>query len=91
MLGLWVDDLIEGLILLMNSDDSFTGPINLGNPNEMQIRILAEKIIEMTNSSSVIEFEPLPEDGPSLSSRLLCCNKTNATNDDESEQQKTEF
>jgi UDP-glucuronate decarboxylase len=60
----YVDDLIEGLILLMNSDDSFTGPINLGNPNEMQIRILAEKIIEMTNSSSVIEFEPLPEDDP---------------------------
>jgi len=60
----YVDDLIEGLILLMNSDDSFTGPINLGNPNEMQIRILAEKIIEMTNSSSVIEFKPLPEDDP---------------------------
>jgi UDP-glucuronate decarboxylase len=60
----FVDDLVEGLVLLMNSDDSFTGPINLGNPNEIQIKILAEKIIEMTNSSSIIEYKPLPEDDP---------------------------
>ena len=60
----YVDDLIEGLILLMNSDDSFIGPVNLGNPNEIQIKTLAEKIIEMTNSSSVIEFKDLPQDDP---------------------------
>ena len=60
----YVDDLIEGLILLMNSNNSFTGPVNLGNPNEMQIKILAEKIIEITNSSSVIEYKTLPEDDP---------------------------
>jgi UDP-glucuronate decarboxylase len=60
----YVDDLIKGLILLMNSDDSLTGPVNLGNPNEMQIKTLAEKIIEMTNSSSVIEYKMLPQDDP---------------------------
>ena len=60
----YVDDLIEGLILLMDSNDSFTGPINMGNPNEIQIKSLAEKIIKMTGSSSVIEFKPLPQDDP---------------------------
>ena len=60
----YVDDLIEGLISLMNTDDSFTGPVNLGNPNEMQIKILAEKIIKMTNSSSIIEYKILPVDDP---------------------------
>ena len=60
----YVDDLIDGLILLMNSDDSFSGPINLGNPNELQIKSLAEKIIKMTGSLSVIEFKPLPQDDP---------------------------
>lgn len=60
----YVDDLIEGLISLMNSDDSFTGPVNLGNPNEMQIKTLAEKIIKMTISSSIIEYKSLPQDDP---------------------------
>ena len=60
----YVDDLIEGLILLMDSNDSFTGPVNMGNPNEIQIKSLAEKIIKMTGSSSVIEFKPLPQDDP---------------------------
>lgn len=60
----YVNDLIDGLISLMNSDDSFTGPLNLGNPNEMKIKGLAEKIIKMTNSSSVIEYKALPEDDP---------------------------
>ena len=60
----YVDDLIEGLILLMDSNDSFTGPVNMGNPNEIQIKSLAEKIIKMTSSSSVIEFKPLPQDDP---------------------------
>ena len=60
----YVDDLIEGLISLMDSNDSFTGPVNMGNPNEIQIKSLAEKIIKMTGSSSVIEFKPLPQDDP---------------------------
>ena len=60
----YVDDLIEGLISLMNSNDSFTGPINLGNPNELQIKELALKIIKMTNSSSIIVHKPLPQDDP---------------------------
>ena len=60
----YVDDLIDGIISLMDSDDSFTGPVNLGNPNEMQIKTLAEKIIEMTNSSSAIEYKMLPQDDP---------------------------
>jgi UDP-glucuronate decarboxylase len=60
----YVDDLIEGLISLMDYNDSFTGPVNMGNPNEIQIKSLAEKIIKMTGSSSVIEFKPLPQDDP---------------------------
>jgi len=60
----YVDDLIEGLILLMDSNDSFTGPVNMGNPNEIQIKSLAEKIIKMTGSSSIIVHKPLPQDDP---------------------------
>ncbi len=60
----YVDDLIEGLIGLMNSSDNFTGPVNLGNPNEFSILELAQKIIEMTGSSSKIVHEKLPQDDP---------------------------
>jgi len=60
----YVDDLIEGLISLMNSNDSFTGPVNIGNPNEIQIKTLAEKIIKMTISTSKIEYRKLPQDDP---------------------------
>ena len=60
----YVDDMIEGLIKLMNSPDDFTGPVNLGNPREITILELAEKIIELTNSSSKIIFKPLPPDDP---------------------------
>ncbi|TCI94867.1 UDP-glucuronic acid decarboxylase family protein [Tenacibaculum sp. M341] len=60
----YVDDLIEGMIRMMNTDDTITGPINIGNPAEFSILNLAEKIIEITNSSSKIIFEPLPEDDP---------------------------
>lgn len=60
----YVDDLIEGFIRLMGSDDSFTGPLNLGNPAEMSVRSLAEKIVELTGSSSQIVFKPLPQDDP---------------------------
>ncbi len=60
----YVDDLIDGLISLMNSPDDFTGPVNLGNPNEISIRQLAEKILEITGSDSKIDYGPLPVDDP---------------------------
>lgn len=60
----YVDDLINGLIGLMNTTDDITGPMNLGNPHEIPIGTLAEKIIELTNSTSKLERKPLPEDDP---------------------------
>ncbi len=60
----YVDDLINGLVRLMNAADSVTGPINLGNPREFTIRELAAKIIAVTNSKSELVNEPLPEDDP---------------------------
>lgn len=60
----YVDDLIEVFIRLMNSPDDFTGPVNTGNPGEFTIKELAEKIIELTDSSSRLEYKPLPSDDP---------------------------
>ena len=60
----YVDDLIEGFVRLMGSADGFTGPVNLGNPNEFTIKELAEQVIEMTGSKSELIFEPLPQDDP---------------------------
>ena len=60
----YVDDLVEGLIRLMNSKTELTGPVNLGNPGEFTIRELAEKVIDMTGSRSKLVFEPLPQDDP---------------------------
>ena len=60
----FVDDLIDGLIALMNSDDTVTGPINLGNPEQFTIRALAEQVIEMTGSTSTLTFRDLPQDDP---------------------------
>jgi UDP-glucuronate decarboxylase len=60
----YVDDLVDGLMKLMNTDDSVTGPINIGNPGEFTIRELAETVIEMTGSSSKLTFLPLPQDDP---------------------------
>mgnify|MGYP001337597401 CR=1 FL=1 len=60
----YVDDLIEGMIRMMNADDSFIGPVNIGNPGEFTILELAQKAIEMTNSKSKIIYEPLPQDDP---------------------------
>jgi len=60
----YVDDLIEGLIRLMESPDDVTGPINLGRPDEFRILDLAQKIVELTNSKSEIVFKPLPTDDP---------------------------
>ena len=60
----YVDDLIEGMIKLMASDDNFTGPVNIGNPVEFTMLELAEEIIKQTNSKSKIVFLPLPQDDP---------------------------
>ena len=60
----YVDDLVEGLMRLMDSPGDFTGPVNLGNPNEFTIRELAEHVIELTKSVSEFKFKPLPEDDP---------------------------
>src|SRR3974390_694051 len=60
----YVDDLIEGLIRLMGSADAITGPINIGNPTEFTINQLATSVIELTNSSSRIQYKPLPTDDP---------------------------
>jgi UDP-glucuronate decarboxylase len=60
----YVDDLIEGMFLLMNSKSGFTGPVNIGNPGEFSMVQLAEKIIEFTGSKSKLKFLPLPQDDP---------------------------
>ena len=60
----YVDDLIEGMIRLMNSRKDFQGPVNIGNPGEFTILQLANKIIELTGSKSEITYHPLPSDDP---------------------------
>jgi UDP-glucuronate decarboxylase len=60
----YVDDMVDGLIRLMNSPDDLTGPINLGNPEEITILELADKIIKLAASRSEIIFKPLPADDP---------------------------
>ncbi|PQJ76941.1 UDP-glucuronic acid decarboxylase family protein [Polaribacter glomeratus] len=60
----YVDDLVEGMIRLMNSRDGFTGPVNVGNPNEFTILELAQKVIKLTGSKSKIIYKPLPSDDP---------------------------
>ncbi|MBI5254361.1 SDR family oxidoreductase [Candidatus Falkowbacteria bacterium] len=60
----YVVDMVDGLIKLMESSSSFTGPVNLGNPGEFTIKELAEKIIKLTGSKSKVVYERLPEDDP---------------------------
>jgi UDP-glucuronate decarboxylase len=60
----YVDDLIEGIFRMMNNNDGFIGPVNLGNPTEFTILELAEQVIRLTGSSSKIVFKPLPADDP---------------------------
>jgi UDP-glucuronate decarboxylase len=60
----YVDDLVEGMIRMMQTDDTFIGPVNLGNPGEFTILELAELIIKLTGSRSKLVFQPLPEDDP---------------------------
>jgi UDP-glucuronate decarboxylase len=74
----YVDDLIEGMVSLMNTEDNFIGPVNVGNPGEFTIIELAEKVLSLTKSSSRLVFRPLPQDDPmqrqpdiSLAGRVL--------------------
>ncbi len=60
----YVDDLIRGFLLLMNSDETITGPVNMGNPGEFTMLELAQKVISLTGSSSQIVHRPLPGDDP---------------------------
>ena len=60
----YVDDLVELMLLFMDSDDDFTGPMNMGNPTEITIRELAETIIDISNSRSTLDEKELPEDDP---------------------------
>lgn len=60
----YVDDLIEGIVRMMDSKDEITGPVNLGNPGEFTILELAQRIIEKTNTISKIQYCPLPADDP---------------------------
>ncbi|NUB05132.1 SDR family oxidoreductase [Azospirillum sp. Vi22] len=60
----YVDDLIEGMIRLMDSPDEVTGPVNVGNPGEFTMLELAEQVIALTGSRSMVEHRPLPQDDP---------------------------
>jgi UDP-glucuronate decarboxylase len=60
----YVDDMVEGLIKMMNSADDFYGPVNIGNPGEFTIMQLAQQIIKLTKSNSEVDFQPLPADDP---------------------------
>ncbi len=60
----YIDDMIEGLVRMMNAPEDFIGPVNLGNPGEHSIIELADKILQITGSKSKIVFKPLPQDDP---------------------------
>jgi UDP-glucuronate decarboxylase len=60
----YIDDLIEGMVRMMENDINFVGPVNIGNPGEFTMLELAEKVIELTGSKSKIIFQPLPQDDP---------------------------
>lgn len=60
----YVDDLVEGMIRMMNSAEDFTGPVNIGNPGEFTIKELAEKVVALTGSKSKLIYLPLPQDDP---------------------------
>jgi len=60
----YCDDLIDGFIRMMDTPDDIIGPINIGNPNEFTIKQLAEQVIDLTNSKSQLDYQPLPQDDP---------------------------
>ena len=77
----YIDDLIDGMIKMMSSENNFIGPVNLGNPNEISISDLASKVLELTKSNSDIIYNDLPQDDPkrrnpdiSLANRMLNWN-----------------
>ncbi len=71
----YVDDLVEGMIRMMNSRDGFTGPVNLGNPQEFTMLELAEKVISLTGSRSKIVHKPLPQDDPTQGKPVIVLAK----------------
>lgn len=73
----YVDDLIDGMIKMMNSKEEFTGPVNLGNPSEFTIKELAQKIIKKTNTKSKIVYNPLPQDDPTQRKPVIDLAKSN--------------
>jgi UDP-glucuronate decarboxylase len=81
----YVDDLVDGMLRMMDTENGFTGPINLGNPGEVSMLDLAEKVISLVGSKSKIEYKPLPPDDPKhrkpdislASSKLDWAPKTN--------------
>lgn len=73
----YVDDLVEGIMRMMNGPDSFIGPVNLGNPDEFTIRELAELVIELTGSKSKLIQNPLPQDDPTRRRPDITLAKTN--------------
>jgi len=60
----YVDDLVEAMLRMMDSETGFTGPINLGNPGEFTISELAEKVISLVGTKSKLVYKPLPQDDP---------------------------
>ncbi|WP_148372439.1 UDP-glucuronic acid decarboxylase family protein [Bacteroides bouchesdurhonensis] len=60
----YIDDMIEGMVRMMNTEDDFTGPVNIGNTHEFSMLELAEKVIQLVGSASKIVFKPLPHDDP---------------------------
>jgi len=60
----YVDDLLDGMMLLMQTDNTITGPVNIGNPVEFTVKELAEKVVKLTRSKSKIIYNPLPQDDP---------------------------
>lgn len=60
----YVDDLVEGMVRMMQTPKGFLGPVNLGNPNEFTMKALAETILDLTGSASKLTYEPLPQDDP---------------------------
>lgn len=73
----YIDDLIEAMIKMMNTDNDFLGPINIGNPNEISMNQLASTILKLTNSKSKISFKKLPQDDPRRRSPDIKLAKTN--------------
>jgi UDP-glucuronate decarboxylase len=73
----YVDDLIDVMVLMMNSPSDFTGPVNIGNPVEFTMLELAELVIKLTGSKSKLVFEPLPSDDPKLRQPDISLAKSN--------------